>query len=120
MKAIRGAIDVEANTADAISEATCALLEEIALRNTLGPESVVSMFFTLTPDLNAAFPATSARLGGWDVPMLDMQELPVPGALPRCIRVLIHVDRDGPVQHVYMRGARTLRPDLDLVPGEEE
>jgi chorismate mutase len=113
MKAIRGAITVTDNVDSAISEATCSLLEEIARRNELDVDEIVSVFFTLTPDLNAAFPARAARSMGWDVPMLDMQEVDVPGAIPRCIRVLLLVNRDGkPVRHAYLRGARQLRPDL--------
>lgn len=113
MRAIRGAITVQTNSHEAIFEATQTLIAEIARRNDLQPEEVVSTFFTLTPDLNADFPARAAREMGWDSPMLDMQEVPVPGALDRCIRVLIHVERSGPVRHAYLRGARRLRPDLE-------
>lgn len=113
MKAIRGAITVAENTHDAIFEATQSLISEIARRNNLRPSEVVSTFFTLTPDLNADFPARAARAMGWDMPMLDMQEVPVPGALARCIRVLVHVDRTGPVRHAYLREASSLRPDLE-------
>jgi chorismate mutase len=113
VKAIRGAITVERNSADAIAEGTTSLLKEIQHRNALRPADVISIFFTLTPDLDADFPARAARAAGWDVPMLDMQELPVPGALPMCIRVLLHVQREGPVRHAYLRSARRLRPDLE-------
>jgi len=113
VKAIRGAITVEDNTAPAILDATCALLRELEARNRLQVNEIVSVFFTLTHDLDAMFPARAAREMGWDVPMLDMQEVPVPGALARCLRVLIHVDRDQQVRHVYLRGARHLRPDLE-------
>lgn len=101
------------NSRQAIAEGTQSLLSELARRNDLRSEQVVSVFFTLTPDLNADFPAHAARSMGWDVPMLDMQELPVPGALPRCIRVLLHVNLDHPVRHAYLRAARELRPDLE-------
>jgi|SRR5579884_96940 len=113
MKAIRGAITVDENSRDAIADGTCELIEEIARRNDLSPSEVISIFFTLTPDLNADFPARAARMAGWDVPMLDMQELPVPGALERCIRVLLYVERQDPVRHAYLRGAGSLRPDLE-------
>lgn len=107
---------MDGNTAGAITEGTQVLLREISERNALVPEEVVSIFFTLTPDLNAEFPARAARASGWDVPMLDMQEVPVPGALPRCIRVLLHVQRSAKVRHAYLRGARSLRPDLEAGP----
>jgi chorismate mutase len=113
LKAIRGAITVDANTPDAIARATQALLAEIARRNDLTPAEVISAFFTLTPDLTADFPARAARAAGWDMPMLDTQEIAVPGALPCCLRVLLHVERDTPIRHAYLRGARELRPDLE-------
>lgn len=113
MRAIRGAITVYDNTARAITEATQELISRLAERNDLVPDDVVSVFFSVTPDLNAEFPARAARSMGWDVPMLDMQEMDVPGALKRCLRVLVHVQRDGPVHHVYIDGAQQLRPDLD-------
>jgi chorismate mutase len=113
MRAIRGAITVEENTSASIHEATKALLGEIARRNDLRPHQVVSAFFTLTPDLDADFPARAARQIGWDVPMLDMKEVSVPGALPRCLRALLHVEGVDRVHHTYLRGARALRPDLE-------
>jgi chorismate mutase len=113
MKAVRGAITVPENSARAICETTQELLRTIAERNDLQPDEVISVLFTMTPDLDADFPARAARLMGWDVPMLDMQEVPVPGALTYCIRVLIHVDRDSPMTHAYLRDARSLRPDLE-------
>jgi chorismate mutase len=112
MKAIRGAITIDENTVVSIGEATQTLLSELASRNDLRPEEIVSAFFSLTPDLNAAFPAATARAMGWDVPMLGVQEVTVPGAPPRCLRVLIHVERNRPVQHAYLRGAAELRPEL--------
>jgi len=112
VKAIRGATAVDANTPEAISSATRELLREIAERNGISPGDVISMFFTMTPDLDAHFPAAAARAAGWDVPMLDMQEAHVAGALDRCLRVLIHVDHENPVRHVYLGAAADLRPDL--------
>lgn len=105
-----------ANSPDAIEEGTQSLLREIGARNGLEPDEVISIFFTLTSDLDAAFPARAARAAGWDVPMLDMQEVPVPGSLRRCIRVLLHVNRAGPIHHAYLRDARALRPDLEVSP----
>jgi len=116
MRAIRGAISVATNTEQAIDEATHELLDVLTRRNDLRSEDVISVFFTLTPDLNAAFPARAARAFGWDVPMLDMQEVDVPGALALCLRVLIHVRSDGPVCHAYLREAHSLRPDLEDQP----
>lgn len=113
MKALRGAITADSNSEAAIVEATRTLLTCLVDRNQLQMEDVVSVFFTLTPDLNACFPARAAREIGWDVPMLDMQEIDVPGALGLCIRVLVHVQSDGPVRHAYLRGAINLRPDLE-------
>ena len=117
MKALRGAITVTENGSDAIDEATRTLLSCLIDRNQLRTDKIISVFFTLTPDLNAAFPARAAREMGWDVPMLDMQEIDVPGALARCIRVLIHVDDPGPARHAYLRGAVVLRPDLEQEEG---
>lgn len=113
MRAIRGAITVNANTAEEITAATRELLSELQLRNDLKIAQIVSIFFTLTEDLDADFPARVARSMGWDVPMLDMQEVPVPQSLARCLRLLILVDRSEPVRHAYLRGARVLRPDLE-------
>jgi len=113
VRAIRGAIDVETNTPEGITAATQALIRAIADRNQLRPADVISMFFTLTPDLNASFPARAAREIGWDVPMLDMQEISVPGALPCCLRVLIHARGTEPLRHLYLGAAQALRPDLE-------
>lgn len=113
MRAIRGANTVDANSSEAIAEATTTLLREIARRNELHGDEVISVFFTLTGDLNADFPARAARSIGWDVPMLDLREIDVPGALPRCLRVLIHVNRTDPVRHTYLRDAVRLRPDIE-------
>jgi chorismate mutase len=113
IRAIRGAITVEENTAEAIESATAEMLFAIQQRNEIGPEDIVSAFFSLTPDLNSTFPARAARLIGWDdVPMLDTVEVSVAGALPRTIRVLLHVNIDHPVRHTYLGAARCLRPDL--------
>jgi chorismate mutase len=113
VKALRGAITADTNSEESIVEATRALLTCLVDRNGLRVEEIVSVFFTLTPDLNACFPARAAREMGWDVPMLDMQEIDVPGALRMCIRVLVHIDTSGPVRHAYLRGAVNLRPDLE-------
>jgi chorismate mutase len=112
LKAIRGAATVHSNTADDIKSATQAMLREIMAANDLMAGQIVSALFSLTPDLNAAFPAAAARAIGWtDVPMMCCQEIPVPGALAMTVRVMIHAETDNPVQHVYQGGAVALRPD---------
>lgn len=115
VKAIRGATTVTHNTREEILAATRELLTEMIQRNKIDPRRVISVFFTATPDLNAAFPAEAARqLGYYDWALLDSVEMDVPGALPRCIRVLLHAYHGGSsqeVQHVYLREAKTLRPD---------
>ena len=116
MRGIRGATQVDANTVEAIEEAVAELCRAIAAENRIAPEEIVWAIFTVTHDLDADFPARAAReKGGWGmVPMICSREIPVPSSLPRVIRVLIHVDSGSPrdVKHVYLRGAKVLRPDL--------
>ena len=116
LHALRGATTVEQNEEEAILAATRELMSRLMERNDLAPEQIVSCIFTATTDLNAQFPAVAARDLGLDrVPLLCGQEIDVPGALERVIRVLIHYyagDGHEP-QHVYLREARTLRGDLD-------
>src|SRR5271170_8244233 len=114
--ALRGAIDVEHNDAAEILAATTELMETIMQRNDLRPEAVVSCVFTATHDLDAEFPAVAARAVGFDrVPLLCAQEIPVPGSMPRVIRVLIHYYADDAhvPAHVYLGDARALRADLE-------
>jgi len=114
--ALRGASTVDRNTSEAILGATEWLMREIMKRNDLEPEAVVSCIFTLTDDLDAEFPAVAARQLGFDrVPLLCAREVPVPGSLPRVIRVLIHyyADDEHTSRHVYLGDARALRSDLD-------
>lgn len=115
--ALRGAITVSADDPVLLAEATRELLRVLVERNTLQPSQVVSAFFTCTADLTTAYPAEAARGMGWrHVPMLCAAELPVRGALPRCIRVLLHVDAPAggtPPRHVYLRAATALRDDLE-------
>jgi chorismate mutase len=120
VRAIRGAITVPANTAEAIGAAVNELLDALEHRNAIDPAEVVSVIFSVTPDLDAAFPAQFARRRpGWEaVPLLDVQQMEVKGALPRCIRVLIQLNTpltQAEMHHVYLRGARELRPDLSPV-----
>jgi chorismate mutase len=114
--ALRGANSVRENTAEAILGATDELMREILKRNGLGADDLVSCIFTLTPDLDAQFPAVAAReMGLSNVPLLCAREIPVPGALPQVIRVLIHgylPDPEAAPQHVYLGDAVKLRLDL--------
>lgn len=116
VRGIRGAITVEENTSEAIKEATKELLIGIIKENDLKVEDLVSAIFTVTPDLDAEFPASSAREIGWDrVPLLCSTEIPVSGAMPKCIRILLHVNStqsQADIHHVYLRKAVNLRKDL--------
>jgi chorismate mutase len=114
--ALRGANTVTANEADQILSATDELMRELMERNDLAAEAMVSGIFTLTDDLDAEFPAVAARALGLDtVPLLCAREVPVPGSLPRVIRVLVHyyAAEDHHPRHVYLRDARALRADLE-------
>ncbi|MEW6063633.1 MAG: chorismate mutase [Bacillota bacterium] len=116
VRGIRGAITVERNDRQEIVEATQELVKTIIESNQLSTEDICSAFFTVTPDLNAEFPAKAARALGWDyVPLLCAQELDVAGAIARCVRVLVHVNTtksQREIKHVYLREAANLRPDL--------
>jgi chorismate mutase len=116
VRGIRGAITVEENTTEQIDLATQEMLRAIVEANSLKVNDIISVLFTVTPDLNAAFPAKSARMLGWQsVPLMCSTEIPVPGALPRCIRVLLHINTEKSqedVHHVYLRRAVQLREDL--------
>lgn len=116
VRGIRGATTVDADTSTDILEATRELLAAIVAANQIDPEDIVSALFTTSPDLTAVYPARAARDLGWiNVPLLGATEMPVPGGLPRCIRVLVHVNtprRPSRIKHIYLREARALRPDL--------
>jgi chorismate mutase len=117
IRGIRGATTVSADEPDLILEATRELLETILDANAgMTPEDVGSAIFTVTADLAATFPAQAARQMGWSlVPMMCAREIPVPGSLPKAIRVLVHWNTDVPqnkITHVYLRDAVKLRPDL--------
>ena len=112
---IRGATTVDANDAQQILEATDELLRKLHEANGLAPDDIVSALFTMTSDLNAAFPARAAEVYGWNiVALLHSTEIPVPGSLPMCIRLLVHAysrrSREE-IRHVYLRKAVALRPD---------
>jgi chorismate mutase len=114
--ALRGANSVERNDASLILSATDELMRELMARNELTAEAMVSCIFTLTDDLDAEFPAVAARaLGLSRVPLLCAREVPVPGALPSIVRVLVHyyAAEEHDPRHVYLGEARGLRADLD-------
>jgi chorismate mutase len=114
LRALRGAITVEHNDAEAILAATTELVREVLERNALSPDDVVSCIFTCTNDLNAEFPAVAARQMGLSaVPLLCAREIDVPGALPKVIRLMLHCYSEGPARHVYLRDAISLRRDLE-------
>lgn len=118
VRGLRGATSCVENSAGSILQATQELLEELLRANQLTDfDEIVSAIFTTTADLNAAFPAEAARgLGMRRVPLLCSTEIDVPGAMPRCVRILLHVNTEKPAQemvHVYLREAKRLRPDMD-------
>ena len=116
VRAVRGATTVAADDPVQIREAVVELLEVILDDNDIVPNDIISAVFTATNDLVSEFPAHAARLYGWtDIPLLCAQELPVQGALPRCIRVLLHAEsrrQRSEIRHVYLRDAVLLRADL--------
>ncbi|MDY3928171.1 MAG: chorismate mutase [Clostridia bacterium] len=116
VRAIRGAITVDNNDKNEIFDATKILLNKMIEENDLVHEDLISMVFTLTPDLNACFPAARAReMGFTDVPLMCMSEIPVEGALEKCVRILINTNTDKSlkeINHVYLREAVKLRRDL--------
>ncbi|MCC6261261.1 MAG: chorismate mutase [Anaerolineales bacterium] len=117
IRGVRGAITVSADEPNLILEATRELLEAILQANFgMQPEDVGSALFTVTDDLASTFPAQAARQMGWNlVPMMCAREIPVPGSLPRAIRVLLYWNTQTPqheITHVYLREAVKLRPDL--------
>jgi chorismate mutase len=116
LKALRGAITVAENRADAILDATEELVREVMQRNALDPDQMVSCLFTCTGDLDAEFPAVAARnLGLSSVPLMCAREMDVPGAMPRVIRLMLHcyADEASEARHVYLREAVSLREDLE-------
>ncbi|MFB3160298.1 chorismate mutase [Neobacillus sp. 179-J 1A1 HS] len=117
IRGVRGAITVDCNSKEVIISATEELLKQVIEGNNILPEQVASVFISTTDDLNAAFPARALRkFPGWTyVPVMCMRELAVPNALPLCVRVMLHVNTAVPqeeIVHVYLGGAKVLRPDL--------
>lgn len=114
LRAVRGAIGVPDNSRDSIHASTARLVGEMLARNGLDPDVLISVIFTATDDLNAAFPAEAARAVGLQhVPLLCAREIAVPDAMPRVVRILMHAEHPGgAVHHVYLDGAEGLRDDL--------
>lgn len=119
-RGVRGATTVAQNTREEILTATRQLVALMIRRNGIDPRDVASAIFTTTPDLDAEFPALAARQLGWiEVPLLCGHEMAIPGSLPRCIRLLVHWNTDksqNEIQHIYVRDAVKLRPDLCKLP----
>jgi len=116
VRALRGAIQVDADEREAILEGTTELITAVLDRNGISSDDLISVVFTATPDLTAEFPAYAARLLGFtDVPLLCATEIAVPGSMPRVLRLMAHVETEKPraeLHHVYLRGAAALRRDL--------
>lgn len=116
VRAVRGAIQVDADERDLVLAGTAELVSAIFAANDFAPDDVISMLFTTTPDLTCEFPALAAReLGLSDTPLLCAAEIAVPGALPKVVRILAHVETmrsKQEIQHVYLRGAAALRRDI--------
>jgi chorismate mutase len=119
-RGVRGATTITRNGRDEILSATRQLLALMIRRNGIESRDVASALFSTTPDIDAEFPALAARQLGWlDVPLLCGHEMAVPGSLPLCIRVMIHWNTDKPqneIEHIYVRDANRLRPDLSKLP----
>ncbi|MEQ8175312.1 MAG: chorismate mutase [Syntrophomonadaceae bacterium] len=116
LRGIRGAITISEDREDEIWSSTRELLQAIQEQNGFAVEDIASVFFSVTPDINSAFPAVAARAMGWDrVPLMCFQEIDVSGAVGLCIRILIHINtsqEQDEIKHVYLRDARNLRNDL--------
>ncbi|HEY9061782.1 MAG TPA: chorismate mutase [Pseudobacteroides sp.] len=116
VRALRGATTVKNNDSNEILEETKILLTDIVEKNNINEDDVISIIFSVTKDLNAAFPAVAARKMGWtNVALFCTNEMDVPGSLSKCIRVLLHINTEKgnkDLIHVYLNGAKILRPDL--------
>lgn len=116
MRAIRGAITVKENSKTAISEAAEELINKILTDNNIRKEELVSIIFTATLDLDQAYPAAAVRKMGYDmIPLLCYQEMFVKNSLEKCIRAMVYINREcsqEEISHIYLRGAKKLRPDL--------
>ncbi len=119
VKAVRGAITVDENSKKSILDATGELLGQLTKRNSISEDDIISVIFSMTEDLDASFPAEAARKMGWkNTPLMCTREIDVPGSLKKCIRVLMHfysVKYKKDIEHVYLKGAKSLRKDLEVV-----
>ena len=119
-RGVRGAITVDENSSHEILKQTRRLMAVMIRENAIAPEEVACAIFSTTTDLNAEFPALAARQFGWfDVPLLCTTEIPVPGALPLCVRILMHwntTKSQQEIRHIYLRDAVQLRPDISHLP----
>jgi chorismate mutase len=119
VRGVRGATTVESNTIEAVRLAVLELMAAIEDNNQINPREIVSATFSVTPDIDVIFPAQIARSRvDWEyVPLLDVQQMDVKGGLCKCIRVLLHVNScldQAKIQHIYLNGAKDLRPDLAI------
>ena len=117
VRGVRGASTVPENTRETIMDATEELLNEMVSANDIAPENIAAVYFTLTSDLNAEFPAVAARerLGWRLVPLINSIEIDRPGSMPRCVRVLLFLNTDKSqeeIKHIYLRDAVVLRADI--------
>jgi chorismate mutase len=123
IRGIRGATTIKDNNRQEILTATEQLLRDMITENHIEAADVAQVVFSVTDDIDAAFPAAAARqIDGWTfVPVMSMREIPVPGSLPMCIRILMTVNttaKQEEINHVYQNGAIVLRPDLSTVKGK--
>jgi chorismate mutase len=116
VRALRGATTVDVDMPEQVTERVTALLKEMFARNDVDHDDLISILFTATDDLTSIFPATAARtIGLGDVPLICAREIAVPGSMPRCVRVMAHLETDrsrAELHHVYLEGAKSLRDDL--------
>jgi chorismate mutase len=116
VRALRGATTVDVDTPEQVTERVTALLKEMFARNDVDHDDLISILFTATDDLTSIFPATAAStIGLGDVPLICAREIAVPGSMPRCVRVMAHLETDrrrAELHHVYLEGAKSLRDDL--------
>lgn len=117
VRAVRGATTVDSNTVEEIIDQTKMLLKKVVEDNKIERDDIISVIFSVTGDLDAAFPAVAARQLGWtDIALMCTNEVSVPGSLEKCIRVLMHFNtefKNSDIRHIYLKGARILRPDLE-------